>query len=217
MSPVVIRALPSPATFEDVKTEARRLLGAARSGDVEAIARIHVSHPPTPGERLSLTLALAELTIAREYGFSSADALKVYIRAVTAPASTELYVRDPTWYEARALGLVVMHAGRLPNALAQIRTWHPRFRSAGDADIAESPFALDDARLVYARQHGAASWSDLMARVERLARTGGSAFADAFAAIERRRSSAAMQPDSIVSCRSIMRWDARQARMATRY
>lgn len=102
-----------------------------------------------------------------------------------------------------------MHRGRLPTALAQIRAWHPAFARASDDVIAAAPFGQDDARLVYARQNGASTWDELMARVAAMAkpadeetaaprgakrrdqhgadhRDGHHAFARAFAALERR-------------------------------
>ncbi len=79
-----------------------------------------------------------------------------------------------------------MHKGALPNALAQIRAWHPAFAEASDAEIAAAALTLDDARLVYARQHGARDWDGLLSRVSRLASDGAEPFAQAFAAIQRR-------------------------------
>jgi hypothetical protein len=41
-----------------------------------------------------------------------------------------------------------MHQGRNPQALAQIREWHPGFAGMADAAIAAAPFDLEAARLV---------------------------------------------------------------------
>jgi len=78
---------------------------------------------------------------------------------------TRAFMSDPAWFEDRAKGLVEMHRGALPNALAQIRAWHPAFADSSDDEIAAAPFTVDDARLVYARQHGRRTWDELLASV----------------------------------------------------
>jgi ankyrin repeat protein len=102
--------------------------------------------------------------------------------------NTRIFVAEPSYFEDRAAGLVSMHQGGMPQALAQIREWHPGFAGMADAAIAGAPFDLDAARLVYARQHGAASWEALLARVQELADgRRREPFRDAFVALEQRR------------------------------
>jgi ankyrin repeat protein len=55
--------------------------------------------------------------------------------------------------------------------LEQIREWHPRFADWTDEEIRQAPFTEEDARLVYAREHGFETWDDLTSRVNRLAST----------------------------------------------
>lgn len=101
---------------------------------------------------------------------------------------TRIFVAEPSYFEDRAAGLVSMHQGRIPQALAQIREWHPEFEGMTDAAIAATPFGLDAARLTYARQHGSPSWDALLERVQEIA--GGrrqEPFRDAFVALENRR------------------------------
>lgn len=101
--------------------------------------------------------------------------------------NTRIFVAEPSYFEGRAAGLVSMHQGRNPQALAQIREWHPAFAGmTGDA-IAVAPFDLDAARLVYARQHGSPSWTEFLERIQEIANGGlQEPFRDAFVAIERR-------------------------------
>jgi len=56
-----------------------------------------------------------------------------------------------------------------PAALEQIREWHPRFADWTDEEIRLAPFTEEDARLVYAREHGFETWGDLTTRVNLLA------------------------------------------------
>ncbi len=72
----------------------------------------------------------------------------------------------------------------MPTALAQIRAWHPSFSKSSDDAIAASPFSVDDARIVYARQNGSPDWDQFMTRVSKTAKP--TAFARAFAALDRR-------------------------------
>jgi ankyrin repeat protein len=53
-------------------------------------------------------------------------------------------------------------------ALKRIRESHPQGRDRSDAQIAASAFALRDAQLVIAREHGFASWPKLQAHVKTL-------------------------------------------------
>jgi Ankyrin repeats (3 copies) len=50
-------------------------------------------------------------------------------------------------------------------ACQRIREFHPRFRTASDAEIAAAPFALSDAQLTIARERGFPSWLRLRSHV----------------------------------------------------
>jgi ankyrin repeat protein len=90
------------------------------------------------------------------------------------------------YYEDRAAGLVEAHRGAVPQALDQIRSWHPRFAGLDRSGVAAESFTLDDAKVVHARQHGHASWDELVARIGRLARgEEREPFLEAFQALER--------------------------------
>jgi ankyrin repeat protein len=188
--PAPARQLPPAFNLEQQKRRARELLAAGRAGDPEAVRRLRESHPrlgalgeaEVPGARL--TLADAQLVLARECGFPSWPRLKRHLEEQVAARRTRVFVREVSYYDDRAQGLVSVHQGGLPGGLAQIREWHPRFAGASDDAIRAASFTLDDARLVYAREHGFEAWGQLVAHVEALAR--GAArepFAAAFEAI----------------------------------
>jgi ankyrin repeat protein len=183
-----VRALPASPSLEQQKKQARELLEAFRAGDPAALDRACRAHPRFNERRADFALSDAQLVLAREHGFASWPKLKASIEGVVHPGARQPYVADMAFYEARAAGLVEMHKGALPNALAQIRAWHPAFARASDEALAAARFTLDDARLVYARQNGAAGWEGLSAIVAELRQPGGDrhAFARAFAAIEQR-------------------------------
>jgi ankyrin repeat protein len=174
-SPRPSRQLPPSPNLEQQKKQARELLEAARSSDPEALQRFGNFHPQFAGKGeaplapASLALHDAQLVLAREYGFPSWPSLKAQIEARTGARHTLPFVRDLAWYNERAEGLLSVHAGGLPNALAQIREWHPRFATAADEEIQEARLTLEDARLVYAREHGFATWGEFAAHVQALA------------------------------------------------
>src|SRR5947208_3297140 len=91
-----------------------------------------------------------------------------------------LFVRDLPWYDDRARGLIEAAADRVPAALAQLRVALPD-------DARADALSLDEARLVYARQHGFGDWTALATRLEALAAGAEpEPFARAFEAIEAR-------------------------------
>lgn len=89
-----------------------------------------------------------------------------------APRSSHPIVRERSYYEDRARGLLSVLPDAAPATLAQVRAWHPAFAAASDEDIrsaaASGSFTLDDSRLVYARQHGNATWDEFVERLRRL-------------------------------------------------
>ena len=86
---------------------------------------------------------------------------------------TRVFVTDVGFFDDRAEGLVSAHAAGVPQALAQIRSGIRGSATATDARSDRPRSILDDARVVYARQHGCARGRRSIAR-----RGGGRAGAD---------------------------------------
>jgi ankyrin repeat protein len=91
-----------------------------------------------------------------------------------------LFQPDWNWLGERVHGLLRTRRSAGPAALEQIRQWHPRFCDWSDEEIRQAPFALEDAQLVYAREHGFATWEELAARVNALAANPSAAAAEPF-------------------------------------
>jgi ankyrin repeat protein len=159
--------LPARSSLEQQRKRARELLNAARAEDLEALRRFQRHHPRF-ADGTPFRLSGAQLVIAREYGFPSWPKLVAYIRGDG--RRTRPFVAERSFYEQRAEGLLAVREQRLSASLAQIRAWHPLFTGAGDEEIANAVFTIDDARLVYARQHGFKRWDDFAAHVEAMAR-----------------------------------------------
>jgi ankyrin repeat protein len=99
-----------------------------------------------------------------------------------------LFVADMAWIAERVRGLVRTRDSAGPAALEQIREWHPRFSDSTYEEIRQARFTEDDARLVYAREHGFETWDELANRVNLLASHPATAtaepFLSAFAALQ---------------------------------
>ena len=77
-----VEALPSRPNLEMQRKRAKNLLRAASSGDADALRRIRALHPRPPAGD-SLTLADAQLVVARGYGFESWAAMRRKIDSLT--------------------------------------------------------------------------------------------------------------------------------------
>lgn len=82
------QSLPARPSLEHLKSQAKDLLAAAKSGDSSALARFTAALPRVPS---SLALHDAQSVIAREHGFESWRALRSHV--VSAPALRELFAR----------------------------------------------------------------------------------------------------------------------------
>ncbi|HST58132.1 MAG TPA: ankyrin repeat domain-containing protein, partial [Longimicrobium sp.] len=184
--------LPAGLHLEQQKKRARELLNAVRAGDSDAIDRFSRHHPRCAGRPAASVRAGpwalhdAQLVVAREHGFMSWPRLKAELEGQAAARRTRLFVAELGFYEERAQGLVSAHEAGVPGALAQIREWDPRFAGASDEVIRSAEFTLDEARILYARQHGFRTWAELAARVAALAKgIADEPFMQAFEALRR--------------------------------
>ena len=160
--------------LDQQKKQARELLRAIRSGNEDAISRLrrHHSRWATSDEatvRQLVALHDAQFVLAREEGFASWPKLKAYAEPSSRSRHTRLFVADVAWITERVNGLLRTRKSAGPAALEQIREWHPRFADRTDEEIRQAPFTEEDARLVYAREHGFETWDDLVGRVTLLA------------------------------------------------
>ena len=170
------RALPASPNLEQQKKLARELVTAARAGDKTAVARFRAHHPrytqtandSSDRQARSPSLHEAQLVIAREYGFASWPTFKHHIESLSAARQTRIFVREVSYYQERAEGLLAVVSDGLEPALAQVRQWHPKLSGASDEEIRAAGFTIADARIVYARQHGFERWSDMLSHLHRL-------------------------------------------------
>lgn len=180
--------------LEQQKKQARELLRALRAGDGAAMERLRSQQGRWKDRaeadvRREVALMDAQFVVAREQGFSSWSKLKAYADPAMELEHSKLYVLDPKWLHERAIGLVRTRASAGPAALEQIRSWHPRFEGKSDEEILQAGFEMEDALLVYAREHGFEDWGALQERVRVLGGVSdageGEPFLAAFRAMER--------------------------------
>ena len=160
--------------LEQQKKQARELLRAIRAGNEQAISRLRLHHSRWTAVddaivRQLVALHDAQFVLAREQGFASWPKLKAYAEPSPHSRHTRLFVADVAWITQRVYGLLRTRQSAGPAALEQIREWHPRFADRTDEEIRQAPFTEEDARLIYAREHGFETWDDLTSRVNLLA------------------------------------------------
>jgi ankyrin repeat protein len=80
-------SLPDDPSFEQLRKQAKKLRDQARAGMPAALALVAAHHPDAPAR--PVTLAGAQLVVARRYGFSSWAALKRHVQTI------ERYRRAP--------------------------------------------------------------------------------------------------------------------------
>jgi len=87
--------LPSRPSLEQLRKQAKELLRAYRAGDSSALARLRNAKPAVAASdgQHAATLADAQFTLAREYGFDSWPKLKHHIVITQRPAD----YHEPTW------------------------------------------------------------------------------------------------------------------------
>ena len=84
--------LPARPSLLQLRKQAKELLRDYRANDRAALVRVHEHHPRIMSER-RVTLADAQLVVAREYGFSSWAKLKHHVESLQRPADFD----EPLW------------------------------------------------------------------------------------------------------------------------
>jgi ankyrin repeat protein len=171
--------------LEQQKKQAREFLRALRRGDAEEMARLRRYHARWAAAddsdvRVHVSLHDAQFALARELGFASWPKLKAHADPSAQLGQTRFYETDLAWIIDRVHGLLRTRSSAGPAALEQIREWHPRFCDWSDEEIRQAPFTVEDALLVYAREHGFETWDELASRVKVLAANADAANAEPF-------------------------------------
>ena len=197
--------------LDQQKKQARELLRAIRAGNEDAVSRLRLHHSRWAASdaatvRQLVALHDAQFVLAREQGFASWPKLKAYTEPSSRCRHAHLFVADVAWIRDRVHGLLQTRQSAGPAALEQIREWHPRFADRTDDEIRQAPFSEEDARLVYAREHGFEAWDDLVSRVNLLASRTDTATTEPFMEVFR-----ALQSGSVADFETLLRASPRLA------
>ncbi len=163
------RRLPETPDVEFEKKRAKRLLRGARAGDSDAratMARVAGGQPPA-----EYKLALAQLAVAREYGFSSWTKLVQYYQRWASLQHAQKHTELSRQTNIKQLQAV---SGWIRNGQAQglelyaqsIATWLPRLYGKTNVEVFASPITEDEARFIAARQSGFSTWAEVEAHAK---------------------------------------------------
>ena len=161
------RQLPPQPHLDVLKKQARQLLTDHQAGDSEAVERVQAvlaDLPPSAAE--AFTLRHAQQVLAREYGFTSWQALVDHVGRPGGEAPPAL----PVHYDQLARDLVdALDGGRLQSfgrLGEEFRDHVTAAAAAGSADGEHAEQALEQARLAVAAHNGCDSWEGLAGKVQ---------------------------------------------------
>jgi hypothetical protein len=151
--------LPLHPDLRYLKKQARRLYKTCQCGESDALARIRTAHPRAP-EVGDLSLADAQLVVAREYEFESWAKLKSHVKQ-----STTTGVLRIAWVTNADLAQGESHyvhyirrfaeeasAGFIP-ALERMVRHLPRSQGLDVGSLQGESFSPEEGQEVYAREH----------------------------------------------------------------
>jgi len=169
-------ARPYPNNLEQLRRQAKELLGAWRSGSTQALSRLVEQRPRVRSDSgidaSELALSEAQFVIARECGFPSWAKLKGHLelgRTIRDPRDYAMFSwRHDGYYAREAEELLDAHGRRLRWAAAWLREHHPDFAGLGEDDTFAAALTIDGARLAIAREVGFDRWEALSTRARLL-------------------------------------------------
>ncbi len=160
-----LRPLPSRPSLEFDRKEAKALLRRLKAGDSDAVARARAQHPALDAATASrATLAIAQLVVAREYGFVSWPRLVQYYAGVERQCDSYPTLNAPDFYDGQARSLVASHAKRSLWAGRLLAAYVPQFFGMQVNDVYDRAVTENDARLAIARSSSCPSWEILLER-----------------------------------------------------
>ncbi|MES3033676.1 MAG: hypothetical protein V4813_06730 [Gemmatimonadota bacterium] len=162
----VLRPLPPTPSLEFARKEAKALLRQLRANDVQAVHRLQAAQGIAPSSIPdSYQLAEAQLTLAREYGFTGWPRLVRYFATAERQRHRQhSSFATPSAYEHWARSLLADHAKRRVRAGKMLAEFTPRFFGVPLDHVFRATITEDEARHALARDIGCASWSALIAQ-----------------------------------------------------
>ncbi len=165
-SPGDFRSLPPKPSLEFERKRATALLRQLRAGEPDALNRARARHAAFrngPPERV--TLADAQLVIAREYGFTSWPRLSRYITTIEREAGANRSLslgQSGERYEQEVQRTLAMHAHGWAWAGRALAAYVPRLYGQSIASVLATSVTIEDARQVVARERHCSSWEQVL-------------------------------------------------------
>jgi hypothetical protein len=161
-----IRSLPPQPSLEFERKQAKALLRQLRADEPDALLRARARHAAFRlGAPERVTLADAQLIIAREYGFTSWPRLSRYITTIEreAGANRSLSIgQSGDRYEQQVQRTLAMHAHGWAWAGRAFAAYVPRLYGQSIASVLAATVTIEDARQVVARERHCSSWEHLL-------------------------------------------------------
>lgn len=157
----VHHSLRAVERVEHHRKAAKELLRAARTGQGDAVGRLHNALGGLPAE---LRLADAQRAIAREHGHSSWASFRRDIeRQANEPERSVARIgpASPESFEEGAAALLRELAGGSTRSWRRLRAHVPRLAALNDTALSQRA-TIADARLVIAREYGFPTWARLV-------------------------------------------------------
>lgn len=156
--------LPSRPNLEFERKRTKKLLRTVRSGDPAILQRVRRFR--ADAEPADVKLSDVQLTVAREYGFTSWPKLATYFATWGRHERSGPRDSDPgprTHLDNQVRVFMQNHHNRRSYEAQMLATYVPRFYGRSDSEIFSSPVNEEDAQLVVARTGRYASWESLLA------------------------------------------------------
>ncbi len=159
------RPLPPTPNLEFERKDAKHLLRQLRADDASALARVQAMHPDARGAAAErFTLADAQLTLAREYGFANWPRLVRYFGTADRQRHrNHSNLGSVAGYEHDARSLLAGHAKRRTRIGRMLAEYIPRFFGVPLDEVFRAAVTEDEAKHALARDAGFPSWTALVA------------------------------------------------------
>lgn len=155
-------ALPARPNLEFERKRAKRMLHAIENGDDDAHARVRRYRRDIHSTQVKLTDV--QLTLAREYGFSSWPRLTAYFETWNLHERTGPRIQgfSRAYFENKVKHVMHAHAHGKFFATHNLAAFIPRFYGRHDAEILSTPITEREAQMVVARLNRFSSWAALL-------------------------------------------------------
>ena len=158
--PEAVIPLPAKPNLEFERKRAKQCLRAVHDGDKALLSRVQRYREGVDAGIVKLSDV--QLTIAREYGFTSWPRLVSYYEMLARHERTLPKAETQPMWDLHVKMIRDGHARARPHALSALATFVPRFYGRSDEEIRNTAITDADAKLAAARMAGFPSWDAIV-------------------------------------------------------